>query len=197
MPVPDPPVSPDEDGLLDRAVAGDRDALGTLLERHQDLVYRYLLSLTGEEAEALDLAQETFLKAIRGLSRYRRDAPFRNWLLSIARNEARSGFKSARRRREQALSEGPEPESGLEGADEAVIRSSEIRRIRRALERLPEKQRVSVSLRLFDGLGYREIGMATDSSEGSARVNYHHGIRRLRDELETRPGDGPGEKGDP
>jgi RNA polymerase sigma-70 factor, ECF subfamily len=181
-----------EDALLERAISGDRDAFGDLIRLHQDAVYRYLLALTKDEEDALDLAQNTFLKALRGLSRYRGDAPFRNWLLAIARNEARTGFKVRARRREESLDPGAGVEERDPGPEEAALRSRELARIRSALDRLPEKQRMSVSLRLFEGLSYREIGEATGSTEGTARVNYHHGIRRLRDELETGPADGPG-----
>ena len=58
-----------------------------------------------------------------------------------------------------------------------------MRRVREALARLPEKQRLSVSLRLFDQLSFREIGALTNSTEGAARVNYHYGIGRLREWL--------------
>ena len=52
------------------------------------------------------------------------------------------------------------------------------------LEHLPEKQRQAVTLRIFEGLSFREIGALIGSSEGAARVNYHHGIRRLREMME-------------
>jgi RNA polymerase sigma-70 factor (ECF subfamily) len=51
------------------------------------------------------------------------------------------------------------------------------------LEKLPEKQRMAISLRIFEGLSFREVGEVIGSSEGAARVNYHHGIRKLRDGL--------------
>jgi RNA polymerase sigma-70 factor, ECF subfamily len=183
-------VSPEE-VLLERAASGDGDAFGALVRLHQDTVYGYLLALTRDEDEALDLAQDTFLKAFRGLSRYRRDAPFRNWLLAIARNEARTRFKSNARRKEEPLDRGVEVHGTDPDPEEATLRSREVARVRQALGSLPEKQRVSVALRLFDGLSYREIGEATGSTEATARVNYHHGIRRLRDQLERGPADGP------
>ena len=61
--------------------------------------------------------------------------------------------------------------------------SDESRRVRASLERLPGKQRLSVSLRLFDGLSFKEIGDLIGSTEGAARVNYHYGIGRLREWL--------------
>jgi RNA polymerase sigma-70 factor, ECF subfamily len=184
-----------EEVLLERAAAGDGDAFGALVQLHQDSVYRYLLALTRDEDDALDLAQDTFLKAFRGLPRYRSDAPFRNWLLAIARNEARTRFKVNTRRREEPLDRRLEPEGTDPGPEEATLRSREVARVRRAIETLPEKQRMSVTLRLFDGLSYREIGEATGSTEGTARVNYHHGIRRLRDRLEKAQADEPEAEG--
>ncbi len=58
---------------------------------------------------------------------------------------------------------------------------TEAERAREALEQLPEKQRLAVTLRVFQGLSHREVAVATDSTEGSARVNYHLGIKRLRE----------------
>ena len=65
-----------------------------------------------------------------------------------------------------------------------VALRSEAARVRVAVGELPHKQRLSVTLRIDDGLSFREIGEIIGSSEGSARVNYHHGIRRLRELLE-------------
>ena len=74
------------------------------------------------------------------------------------------------------------PAMGNDPSVEVTLRS-EVARVREALADLPEKQRLSVSLRIFEGLSFREIGETIDSSEGSARVNYHHGIQRLRELL--------------
>jgi RNA polymerase sigma-70 factor (ECF subfamily) len=67
--------------------------------------------------------------------------------------------------------------------DDQVMREDEVARVRSVLSRLPEKQRLSVSLRLFDEMSFREIGEVIGSSEGAARVNYHFGIGRLREWL--------------
>jgi len=68
-------------------------------------------------------------------------------------------------------------------ADAAVL-SAESERARQMLETLPEKQRLSIALRIDEGLSFREIGEVIGSSEGAARVNYFHGIRRLRELME-------------
>lgn len=169
--------------LLERIGGGDSDAVRRLVERHQGVVYRFLLGFLKDEDEASDAAQDTFLKALDRLDSFRGDAAFRTWLLAIARNEALGRVRKQRRRREESFDsvvpiadEAPSPEELFE-------RTQLEKRVREVLEGLPEKQRLSVSLRLFDHLSFREIGEATGSSEGAARVNYHYGIGRLREAL--------------
>ena len=64
-----------------------------------------------------------------------------------------------------------------------VVVRSEVKRVLEAVDALPDKQRLSVSLRILEGLGFREIGQVLGSSEGAARANYHYGIKRMRDLL--------------
>ncbi len=175
--------APDDGELVQRAKGGDAAALDLLLDRHQGVVYRFLLGLLGDEDAAADAAQETFVRALTNLNGFRGDAAFRTWILAIARNEARGMARRKSRRRESALDDLPPPVAGGPSPETRALRNVEVQRVRDTLARLPEKQRMSVSLRLFDGLSFREIAEATDSTEGSARVNYHHGIRRLREWL--------------
>ncbi len=104
--------------------------------------------------------------------------------MTITVNEARGMLRRVGRRREQSLEDsGPLTAGGADPAEEAA-RGMEVARARACLARLPEKQRLAVSLRVFEGLSFREVGQAIGSSEGAARVNYHHGIRRLQELLE-------------
>ncbi len=171
----------DEPTLVARAGAGDAAALGELVHRHQGVVYRYLLARTGDPDLAADLAQETFLKAFRSMGRFRGDASFRTWLLAIARNEMLGGDRTRRRRGEQPLDESTPWAEDSPGVEAQIVEREEVARIQRLMGRLPEKQRLSVWLRLYDGLSFREVAEATDSTEGAARVNYFHGIRKLRE----------------
>lgn len=142
------------------------------------------IAIGQDDDTAQDVVQNAFLKAFRALDGFRGDATFRTWLLTIAANEARAALRKAGRRRETTLdaaapvpSDDPGPEASAELAQEAS-------RAREMLQRLPEKQRLSVALRIDEGLSFREIGEVIGSSEGAARVNYFHGIRRLRELME-------------
>jgi len=174
----------DDGELVERAQGGEAWALDQLTSRHLATVYRVALGIVGDPHVAEDVAQETCIKAVRALGTFRGAASFRTWLLQIAMNEARGVLRHRKRRPEHALDEaGSVPAPGRDASEEAVVRD-ECARTTAALATLPEKQRLAVSLRVYEGLGFREIATLIDSSEGAARVNYHHGVRRLREILE-------------
>lgn len=168
--------------LLARARQGDDAALNALVGRHLGAVYDLSLRVLGEADLAEDAAQETWVLALRGLDGFRGDASFRTWVLRIAMNTARSALRRRGRRRETVLKDDL-MEDGADPARAAVTRT-EAERVAGALEALPPKQRMAVSLRIHQGLSYREVGEMLDCSEVSARVNYHHGIKRLRELLQ-------------
>lgn len=181
----DNPVSAvDDRDLVVRARAGEDRALDELVSRHHAVAWRVAIRITeGDEDLAADATQDAFVKAFRRLDGFRGDGSFRSWLLSIVANEARTLLRTRGRRRETALDDaGPLRSDAPDAAERTVLRD-EVARVRACLARLPEKQRLSVSLRLEDGLSFREVGELTGSSEGAARVNYHHGIRKLREML--------------
>ena len=178
-----PPPEPDDPELVARARSGDERSLGSLVDRHHGSVYRTALAIVRDEELAADVAQDAFLKAFRGLDGFRGDAAFRTWLLTIAANEARTQLRRATRRRETPLDEAGPLLAGQPNPGETAVLRLEAARVRATLGRLPEKQRMAVTLRLEDGLSFREVGEVIGSSEGAARVNYFHGVRRLREML--------------
>jgi len=174
--------TPDEK-LVDRARAGELEAMDQLVSRHHGSVYRVALGILRDEDGAADVAQETFLKAVRGLKGFRGDSSFKTWLLAIAANEARGVLRKVGRRKELTLEAiGPVPSTEA-SADDTMERAEDVSQVKKLLSGLPEKQKQAVTLRIFEELSFREIGAVIGSSEGAARVNYHHGIRRLREML--------------
>lgn len=175
---------PSDEELVQRAQAGDSRAMDLLMDRHHGVVFRTCFLILRDEDLAADASQDCFIKVFRALDRFRGDAAFRTWLLAIAGNEARGLLRKVGRRKERGLEDvGAIAAPGNDPATEVALRS-EAARVREAVDELPHKQRLSVTLRIDDGLSFREIGEIIGSSEGSARVNYHHGIHRLRELLE-------------
>jgi RNA polymerase sigma-70 factor, ECF subfamily len=176
---PGEPISDAE--LVQRGREGDEAALGALVDRHHAAAFRVALSLVGDLDRAQDVVQDAFLKAFRALAGFRGDAAFRTWLLTITANAARGALRRHGRRREAALEAAGPVASGDADPEEKAVLSEEAARARAMLEKLPEKQRLAVQLRIDEGLSFKEIGEIIGSSEGAARVNYFHGIRRLRE----------------
>ena len=176
------PTVRDED-LVELACRGEERALDELVARHHEVVYRVVLRILDDPDRAADASQETFLKAFRALSSFRGEARFRTWLLSIAANEARGALRRSGCRHERPLQVAdPIAQPGTDPSD-GVAALEELERVRQLLTVLPEKQRLAVQLRTQEGLSFREVGEIIGSSEGAARVNYHHGIRKLREML--------------
>jgi RNA polymerase sigma-70 factor (ECF subfamily) len=178
-----PQQVPSDEELVDRARSGEMEAMDELVFRHHALVYRVAFGILRDEERAADAAQETFLKAFKGLKGFRGDAAFKTWLLTIAANEARGDLRRSGRRQELSLeAAGPVPSKEVSAA-ESMEMEEDAHRVRALLSNLPEKQKQAVTLRIFEELSFREIGAIIGSSEGAARVNYHHGIRRLKEML--------------
>lgn len=171
----------DESSLLERARSGDREATELLVRHHLRDVYEMTARVLGDRDLAEDAAQDAFVNMLRALPRFRGESSFKTWLLRIALNSARTVGRRKTRRRETPLTLVDEMPDHEVDAATRLVRSDEARRIEERLARLPEKQRLAVSLRLQQGLSYAEIAAAMDGTEGAARVNYHLGIKRLRE----------------
>jgi RNA polymerase sigma-70 factor (ECF subfamily) len=173
----------DEHALIQRARAGDRAAFGELVRIHRDAVYRLAARWLADPDLALDVAQDVFVRALKGLKNYRGDGRFRSWLFTITLNQARSAARRRNLRGEvqvELISQIPDLRTR---PDANASRAEAFARATAQLATLPEKQRGAVTLRIYEGLSFKEIGEIIGCSEGSARVNYHYGIQKLREAL--------------
>ena len=139
-------VSPTDEELVQGVREGDEQAMNILVDRHHGVVFQTCAAILGDEDLAADASQNSFLKALRAVDRFRGEAAFRTWLLAIAGNEARSLLRSIRRRREDRLEDVDIlPAGGSDSSAQVTLRSE----VARVLADLPEKQRLSVSLKNF------------------------------------------------
>jgi RNA polymerase sigma-70 factor (ECF subfamily) len=152
-----------------------------LVRRHLDAVYNLTARVLVDRDLAQDAAQDALVNALGALHRFRGESSFRTWILRIALNAARTIGRRRGRRREVDLEHASRVAAEVDDSIDRMSNSAEARRIEELLPRLPEKQRLSVILRLQHGLSYAEVGSALDCSEGAARVNYHLGIKKLRE----------------
>jgi RNA polymerase sigma factor (sigma-70 family) len=151
------------------AQQGDQTAYGALMRRHQDRVYRHLLHLTGSREDALELAQEVFIKAWEALPEWRPDAQFHTWLYRIASNLA---FDMLRRRKVVqfvALEEDYDAPAESAGPEARLEAKQKVLALDAALARLTPEQRAILLLREVEGLSYGELAASLAIDEGTVK----------------------------
>ena len=171
----------DEASLIARARDGDDFAIDQLVRRYSGDVYSLTSRVLHDPQLAQDAAQDALINAVRALHRFRGDASFRTWLLRIALNAARTIARKQSRRREVPLEVVLDATATDADMANVVVLHDEANRAAAVLAQLPEKQRMAVTLRVNQGLSYQEIGVVLECTEGAARVNYHLGVKRLRE----------------
>lgn len=176
----------EDDELVRRFRDGEEAAFDTLVLRYRMEVYRIAYRITGDHAEADDLAQETFCRAYTALAGFRGEASLRTWLSRIVSNLSLNVVQSARvSRREDvtveslALAGAPATVESPAGAEPLLARERS-ERLRRGIEALPARQRLTVILRSFEGLPYREIARRMGCTTGTAKANFFHAMAALR-----------------
>lgn len=188
----------DERALVERAIAGDAGAFGSLYQRHVDRVYSYIRMRVRDVALAEDLTQEVFIQAMRSLERFQWQGSLAPWLMRIARNIVIDHWRRASRRmdRTQSAVEAAVDEDGessrLERVEDeswqAALAAAEARmdhgRIRTAMTQLTELQSQVLALRFAAGLSIRETAVAMGRSDGAIKNLQHHALRALRRLLE-------------
>ena len=163
--------------LVSRARAGDTAAFEQLMLDSQDRVYTLCLRMTGDREDALDLAQETFFNAWRGLGSFQGNSSFSTWVYRLASN-ACIDFLRKRKRRQQGESphslddeEAPLPEpADPRGSPEEELERRELRRaVERGLQALPDHHRQVLVMRELSGMSYQEIGAVLDLDLGTVK----------------------------
>jgi RNA polymerase sigma-70 factor, ECF subfamily len=160
--------------LLDECRRGDAEALRRLVEEQYDPLYRFLWRLTGSPEMAAELTQEAFVRALERLPSFAGRSRFSTWLHSIALNLWKDLCRRLPRETPAALE--PRSDSG-EPAVQALLEQNEVRR---AIERLPEAQRIAILLFYYEGLSHREIAEICRCPVGTIGTRIFHGLRTLR-----------------
>jgi RNA polymerase sigma-70 factor (ECF subfamily) len=181
----------DDLALLDRYAAGDREAFDELVRKHQKPLYSLLYRMVSNADDAADILQKTFIKAFTGIGGFERRSSFRTWLYQIAINLAKNLYRDRSRAAQVSLDDvviRRDPKT-LEG----IIRKETRERLYRALAVLPEKQRITVMLRIQSQKTFEEIAGIMKCSVGTSKANYHHGVKKLKAlfEGEPHPAQGP------
>jgi len=178
--------------LVRRCAAGDQDASAELMAEHHRMVLSLATSLLGDRDEALDLAQEVFLRVFRTIHRFRGHSALRTWIYRIAVNQVRNRQRWWRRRHrgdqvsldEHLQRHGDVPvRSNIMAPDRMFANHELAERLQAALERLPFEQRTAIVLREIEGLSYDEIAFTLQLAVGTVKSRLTRARQALRAEL--------------
>ena len=174
----------DEAELVRRAQQGDAQAFGALYEQHVDRVYAYIAHRVGNRADAEDLTEDVFLRALVHLNRFRWRGSLLPWLLTIARSLVADHWR--RRSREAEWSAAPS--TAIDNLTEVVERRWQREQLRAAAAELTELQQQVIALRFAAGLSIAETAQVMDRSENAVKNLQHKAIAALRRRLKQESG---------
>ena len=169
----------DDAELVARCRAGETAAFDVLVERHRRQVYQLCYRFAGNHEDASDLAQDTFLRAYRALGTFRGSSAFGTWLYRVAVNVCLNR-KAGKRLPTEPIDEREFTDGRADAADRQVIRKETAAVVRAAISRLPEKQRATMILRMYQELPHEEIASILGSSVGAVKANFFHALANLK-----------------
>jgi RNA polymerase sigma-70 factor, ECF subfamily len=178
---------------LSRVRSGDRDAFRALIDQHARAVFRLAYRMTGNETDAEDMVQETFLRAWRQIAKFDGRANFGTWLHRICANCTLDHLRSRKRRQElqpayQAGEEQTDPVSLVATeapSPERMAMSAQVSAILGpALDELSAMERAAFILRHYEGMGIEDISVALGVQPGAAKHSVFRAVQKLRRALE-------------
>ena len=177
-------TNPTDAELVDACLAGRRESFDLLVERHQRHVYQLCYRFVGNHEDASDLAQDVFIRAYRGLSKFKGEASLGTWLYRIGVNVClnKIGAKTPKPAALDPMLAASDERiaSREESAPEALLRGERAVQVRAAIAKLPKKQRATLILRVYHELPHEEIAGILGSSVGAVKANFFHALNNLK-----------------
>jgi RNA polymerase sigma-70 factor (ECF subfamily) len=177
--------------FVTKARAGDADAYRVLVERHSRSLFRLAFRMTGNEQDAEDVVQESFLRAYRQLAKFDERASFGTWLYRIAVNASLDLVRSRKRRNEQLAPVDPEMDDPVLSlpshvpAPDRMAMSGQVRdRVSEAMNELSASERTAFVLRHFEGMCIEDVSRVLGCQPGAAKHSVFRAVQKLRRALE-------------
>jgi RNA polymerase sigma-70 factor (ECF subfamily) len=174
-----------------RAQAGDQDAFGLLVERHSIRLFQLVYRMTGNEQDAEDVVQETFLRAYKQLNRFEARAGFGTWLHRIAANCSLDFLRKRKRQGQQVdpielEAEEPVPalSSNTPPPDDQVFHLEVQQKVEAVMDQLTPMERTAFVLRHFEGKSIEEIGTALGAGPSATKQSIFRAVQKMRRALE-------------
>jgi RNA polymerase sigma-70 factor (ECF subfamily) len=175
----------DEAALVAACREGRPGAFDLFVERHRRAVYQLCYRFVGNHEDAAELSQDVFVRAFRALDRFKGQSSVATWLYRIGVNAClnRLSVKQPLLEPLDGRVAAERLEHRGESAPDRILRRERAARVRQAIARLPAKQRAALILRMYHDLTHQEIAESLGSTEGAAKANVFHALKRMRELL--------------
>lgn len=169
-----------EEKLIKLAQKGDKAALGRLLQSNYSILKGYLLKMTMNEAVTEDIVQETMMKAILNIKKYKPKGKFSTWLITIATN-----FYRDKLRKDKRIVFGDDylTHEAANDLEQSVMNKMDIEKINSILHKLPEGKRMIFILKHYYGYDYKEISEIVKCPIGTVRSRLHYCVKEIKLQL--------------
>ena len=205
-------MADDDYSLVRRAQAGDQQAFAALVERYQRKAYAVALGLVKDREEAMDVAQEAFVKVYKYLDHFKGDSSFYTWLyritvnICIDRRRRKGADPSEQVEFDETVAQEAEGEVGVLGTrlgsnpQKAAMRAELAAKIEEALQQIPEKHRAILLLREVEGMSYEDLAKTLKIRKGTVMSRLFHARKKMQSLLKEylageHPDAGLGEEG--
>lgn len=168
--------------LVDEVKRGETPAFGELVRRHQTALLRVCARMTRDLELAEDVVQESFVKAFRKIHLFEGRSSFKSWLYQIALNTARNKLRANRL---EVVNLDNVSISTTDTAERQMIQVDIRDLLRKEVEKLPDRQKVALELRIYEDLSFQEIAQIMDCPYDTAKANYRHGLLKIKASLES------------
>lgn len=169
----------DDQALVAAFLGGRREAFDVIVVRYRRQVYQLCYRFTGNHEDASDLAQDVFVKAFKGLGRFKGESALGTWLHRIGVNAALNRAAVKRPVTEPIEPDGHVDRSVRDPLD-GIARDEDAARVRAAIRQLPPKQQATLILRVYHDLSHDEIARTLGSSVGAVKANFFHALGNLK-----------------
>ncbi|HUL73027.1 MAG TPA: RNA polymerase sigma factor [Vicinamibacterales bacterium] len=177
-------ASADDRALVAAFLAGRREAFDVIVERHRRVVYQLCYRFVGNHEDAADLAQDVFVRAFKGLGSFKGNSSFTTWMYRIGVNTCLNRV-AVKRPVTESIDAAPRIDDRAVDPLHAVMRDERAAVVRRAIEKLPPKQRATLVLRVYQELSHEEIARVLGSSVGAVKANFFHALGNLKRLLQS------------
>lgn len=172
-------VEMDEGQLVAACLAGQRDAFDVIVERHRRSVYQLCYRFVGNHEDASDLSQDVFVRAYKGLQRFRGSSSLGTWIYRIGVNVCLNRV-SVKQPSTESIDARPHVDQRAKDPAIELLRGERAAEVRAAIAQLPRKQRATVILRVYHELSHDEIAGILGSSVGAVKANFFHALGNLK-----------------